>query len=148
MKKYAGGHWIEVPAFLTSHALSFSCCSPLPLSLSLSPLSPLTWPIFLLQAEYSGLYNRHNVAISGTHTHASPGGYLQYLAYSLSSLGFIKQNFDAMLDGIMEVTRFNPCMLCVHCRLYEHCMLCVLCTLWTLWKFVCVLVGHAWFVGV
>lgn len=61
------------------------------------------------QEEYGGLYTRHNVAISGTHTHAGPAGYLQYLAYHISSLGFIKQTFDAMLDGVMEASWQMAC---------------------------------------
>lgn len=41
-----------------------------------------------------------NIAISGTHTHAGPGGYLQYVLYSVTSLGFIPQSFDAIVTAI------------------------------------------------
>ncbi|EFJ45823.1 hypothetical protein VOLCADRAFT_63318, partial [Volvox carteri f. nagariensis] len=47
------------------------------------------------------LYDDNNVAISGTHTHASPAGFLQYLLYDITSLGFVKATFDAMVDGIV-----------------------------------------------
>ncbi|KAF7817678.1 neutral ceramidase 2-like [Senna tora] len=43
-----------------------------------------------------------NVAISGIHTHAGPGGYLQYLLYSVTSLGFVQQSFDAIVNAIVE----------------------------------------------
>lgn len=40
------------------------------------------------------------MAISGTHTHAGPGGYLQYIIYIVTSLGFVRQSFDVIVDGI------------------------------------------------
>ncbi|XP_057779072.1 neutral ceramidase 3-like [Salvia miltiorrhiza] len=42
-----------------------------------------------LKSRYGELYSEENVAISGTHTHAGPGGYLQYVTYSVTSLGFV-----------------------------------------------------------
>ena len=48
------------------------------------------------------MYTEENVAISGTHTHAGPGGYLQYLVYSVTSLGFVKQSFDVIADAIEQ----------------------------------------------
>ncbi|KAI4306675.1 hypothetical protein L6164_029932 [Bauhinia variegata] len=53
-----------------------------------------------LKARYGDLYTDKNVAISGTHTHAGPGGYLQYVVYLVTSLGFVPQSFDAIVDGI------------------------------------------------
>ncbi|XP_042390657.1 neutral ceramidase-like [Zingiber officinale] len=53
-----------------------------------------------LKSRYGDLYNEKNVAISGIHTHAGPGGYLQYVVYIVTSLGFIKQSFDVLIDGI------------------------------------------------
>lgn len=49
---------------------------------------------------YGNLYNEENVAISGTHTHAGPAGYLQYVVYSVTSLGFVHQSFDAIVTAI------------------------------------------------
>ncbi|KAK1297815.1 Neutral ceramidase [Acorus calamus] len=53
-----------------------------------------------LNARYGGLYTEKNVAISGIHTHAGPGGYLQYVVYIVTSLGFVRQSFDVIVDGI------------------------------------------------
>ncbi|XP_056856892.1 neutral ceramidase 1-like [Raphanus sativus] len=53
-----------------------------------------------LKARYGDLYTEKNVAISGIHTHAGPGGYLQYVVYIVTSLGFVRQSFDALVDGI------------------------------------------------
>lgn len=46
------------------------------------------------------MYKEENVAISGTHTHAGPGGYLQYVMYSVTSLGFVQQSFAAIVTAI------------------------------------------------
>ncbi|KAF3963533.1 hypothetical protein CMV_012086 [Castanea mollissima] len=53
-----------------------------------------------LKARYGDLYTEQNVAISGIHTHAGPGGYLQYVVYIITSLGFVHQSFDVIVDGI------------------------------------------------
>ncbi|KAK4762835.1 hypothetical protein SAY86_008603 [Trapa natans] len=53
-----------------------------------------------LKVRYGDLYTENNVAISGIHTHAGPGGYLQYVTYIITSLGFVRQSFDAIVDGI------------------------------------------------
>jgi neutral ceramidase len=51
---------------------------------------------------YGDLYNENNVAISGIHTHAGPGGYLQYVVYIVTSLGFVRQSFDVIVNGIEQ----------------------------------------------
>ena len=49
------------------------------------------------------MYTEKNVIISGTHTHSGPGGYWQYVLYQLStSQGFVRENFDVIIDGIVE----------------------------------------------
>lgn len=53
-----------------------------------------------VQSRYGDLYTEKNVAISGIHTHAGPGGYLQYVVYIVTSLGFVRQSFDVLVDGI------------------------------------------------
>ncbi|XP_050237566.1 neutral ceramidase 1-like isoform X2 [Mercurialis annua] len=53
-----------------------------------------------LKARYGDLYTEKNVAISGIHTHSGPGGYLQYVTYIVTSLGFVRQSFDILVDGI------------------------------------------------
>uniref|UniRef100_A0A5B7A822 Neutral ceramidase n=1 Tax=Davidia involucrata TaxID=16924 RepID=A0A5B7A822_DAVIN len=55
-----------------------------------------------LKARYGNLYTEKNVAISGIHTHAGPGGYLQYIVYIVTSLGFVRQSFDVIVDGIEQ----------------------------------------------
>ncbi|CAK9164260.1 unnamed protein product [Ilex paraguariensis] len=55
-----------------------------------------------LKARYGNLYTEKNVAISGIHTHAGPGGYLQYVVYIVTSLGFVRQSFDVIVDGIEQ----------------------------------------------
>ncbi|CAN1232044.1 Neutral ceramidase 1 [Linum grandiflorum] len=55
-----------------------------------------------LKARYGELYTEKNVAISGIHTHAGPAGYLQYVVYTVTSLGFVRQSFDALVDGIEQ----------------------------------------------
>ncbi|GMH38629.1 hypothetical protein BSKO_06513 [Bryopsis sp. KO-2023] len=55
-----------------------------------------------LEALYGDLYSKENVAISGTHTHSAPGGYSQYVLYQATTLGFIKQSFDALVGGIVQ----------------------------------------------
>lgn len=56
-----------------------------------------------LAKRYGQQYTEQNVAMSGTHTHSGPSGYLQYLIYGISSLGFYTPSFDALVDGIVEV---------------------------------------------
>lgn len=53
-----------------------------------------------LWIRYGDLYTARNVAISGTHTHSGPGGYLQYVLYLVTSLGFVRQSFEALAYGI------------------------------------------------
>jgi len=48
------------------------------------------------------LYTTENVAISGTHTHSGPAGYLQYVLFQMTSLGFVQETFDAWVNGISE----------------------------------------------
>jgi neutral ceramidase len=54
-----------------------------------------------LQMKYGPhLYSEQNVVLSGTHTHSGPAGYLQYLVYDITGLGFVPQTFNALVDGI------------------------------------------------
>ncbi|KAE8674776.1 hypothetical protein F3Y22_tig00111715pilonHSYRG00021 [Hibiscus syriacus] len=55
-----------------------------------------------LKIRFGDLYTQENLAISGTHTHAGPAGYLQYVVYSVISLGFINQTFDTTVTAIEE----------------------------------------------
>lgn len=58
--------------------------------------------IAILQTKYGDLYTMDNVAISGSHTHSTPGGFLMYLLYDLTSLGFVSETFNALVKGIAQ----------------------------------------------
>jgi hypothetical protein len=62
-----------------------------------------------LQEQYGGLYSEANVAMSGTHTHSGPGGYLQYILYIITSLGFVRESFDVLVGGILEARQHGTC---------------------------------------
>ena len=47
-----------------------------------------------------GMFTRDNLCISGTHTHSGPAGFLTHTVFQVSSLGFIKQSYEAMSNGI------------------------------------------------
>jgi hypothetical protein len=55
------------------------------------------------QEEYGDLYSADNVVLTASHTHGSAGGFMEYFLYHITSWGFVKQSFDALVDGIMEV---------------------------------------------
>ncbi|GFQ94176.1 neutral ceramidase B [Trichonephila clavata] len=55
-----------------------------------------------LKGIYGNLYSEKNVCISSTHTHAGPGGFLQYALYIVTSQGFIRQTFDSIIEGIVK----------------------------------------------
>ncbi|XP_050888998.1 neutral ceramidase 1 [Lathyrus oleraceus] len=57
-------------------------------------------PVMHNAAEVHFVVIENNVAISGIHTHAGPGGYLQYVVYIVTSLGFVRQSFDVLVNGI------------------------------------------------
>lgn len=61
---------------------------------------PLTDISAVACGRYGNLYTAKNVAISGIHTHSGPGGFLQYVLYIVTSMGFVRQSFDALADGI------------------------------------------------
>ena len=55
-----------------------------------------------LAARHGSLYTDENVMLSATHTHAGPGGYSHYTIYNISIGGLVRQNYDAIVDGITE----------------------------------------------
>ena len=80
-------------------------------------------------ADLGGWYNESNVGISGIHTHSGPGGYLQYVLYDITSLGFVEQSWEAVVDGIATVSAAH--LLIVHgkgSRQCEHCCDAVTCS--------------------
>ncbi|MBW0473732.1 hypothetical protein O181_013447 [Austropuccinia psidii MF-1] len=52
-----------------------------------------------LDALYPGLYGANNVALVGTHSHAGVAGFTQNLLPQITSKGFVKQNYDAIVNG-------------------------------------------------
>jgi neutral ceramidase len=56
-----------------------------------------------LEAIYGNeLYTLDNVLLSGTHTHSGPGGYSHYALYNITILGFDEQNFECIVNGMVE----------------------------------------------
>jgi neutral ceramidase len=51
------------------------------------------------------LYTFDNVLLSGTHTHSGPGGYSHYGLFNLSILGFDKQNFECIVNGMVQAIK-------------------------------------------
>jgi neutral ceramidase len=43
-----------------------------------------------------------NTSISGTHTHSSPGGFLQYTLYQMTSKGWVGETFNTMVEQIAQ----------------------------------------------
>ncbi|CAG0890551.1 unnamed protein product [Darwinula stevensoni] len=58
-----------------------------------------------LQEEFGGIYHQENVILSGTHTHSGPAGFLQYLLFQITSLGFSEETYNANVDGIVNSIR-------------------------------------------
>jgi len=51
---------------------------------------------------YGPLYTTANVILSSTHTHSGPAGYMQYLTFQVTSLGFIDEALEAVVKGITQ----------------------------------------------
>lgn len=56
-----------------------------------------------LQTQFGSMYTENNVMISGTHSHSTPGGFMQDMLFDLTTFGFVKETFDAMTAGIVKV---------------------------------------------
>lgn len=57
-----------------------------------------------LGEEYS-VYGQKNVAVTGTHSHSGPGAWLNYLLPQITSKGFDKQSYQAIVDGALVSIR-------------------------------------------
>ena len=52
------------------------------------------------------VYGQHNVAVTGTHSHSGPGAWLNYLLPQITSKGFDKQSYRAIVDGaVLSIER-------------------------------------------
>ena len=49
-----------------------------------------------------GVFDSSNVAISGTHTHSTPAGFLTHTVFQVTSLGFCEQTYLAYSSGIAK----------------------------------------------
>ena len=52
--------------------------------------------------DYAALYGQHNVAVTGTHAHSGPGAWVNYLLPQITSLGFNKPSYQALVDGAVN----------------------------------------------
>lgn len=58
-----------------------------------------------LGSAYS-VYGRSNIAVTGTHSHSGPGAWFNYLLPQVTSLGFDKQSYNAIVDGaVLSIKR-------------------------------------------
>lgn len=58
-----------------------------------------------LGPDYS-VYTKNNVAVTGTHSHSGPGAWLNYLLPQITSLGFDKQSYQAIVHGaVLSIQR-------------------------------------------
>ncbi|KAK8021418.1 neutral ceramidase [Apiospora arundinis] len=58
-----------------------------------------------LGSEYAG-YGQHNIAVTGTHSHSGPGAWLNYLLPQITSKGFNRQSYRAIVDGaVLSIRR-------------------------------------------
>ncbi|HYX37252.1 MAG TPA: neutral/alkaline non-lysosomal ceramidase N-terminal domain-containing protein [Oligoflexus sp.] len=55
-----------------------------------------------LNLEIPGIFNHRNLVVSVTHTHAGPGGYAHHALYNVTTFGFSRANFDAIVAGTVK----------------------------------------------
>ncbi|XP_037084349.1 neutral ceramidase-like [Pollicipes pollicipes] len=58
-----------------------------------------------LKAEFGDIYGAENILLSATHTHSGPAGFLEYVLFQITNLGWIQETFDAQVAGIVESIR-------------------------------------------
>ena len=58
-----------------------------------------------LADSYGSLYTDRNIILSATHTHAAIGGQSHYALYDFTILGFIEENYDAHVNGIVAAIK-------------------------------------------
>ena len=49
------------------------------------------------------LYRDDNVVLSAIHTHQGPAGYMQYVMYSITSFGFVEDNFQVAIITYLNI---------------------------------------------
>ncbi|PKS11448.1 hypothetical protein jhhlp_003212 [Lomentospora prolificans] len=59
-----------------------------------------------LGGDYAKYYTNENIAVTGTHSHSGPGGWWNYLLPQVTSLGFDRQGYQAIVDGaVLSIKR-------------------------------------------
>ncbi|KYN38173.1 Neutral ceramidase [Trachymyrmex septentrionalis] len=53
-----------------------------------------------LKTQFGDMYTENNVMISGTHTHSAPGGFMLDMLFDLTTFGFVRESFNAIVNGI------------------------------------------------
>jgi neutral ceramidase len=67
-----------------------------------------------LGSNYS-MYTTSNIAVTGTHSHSGPGAWLNYLLPQITSLGFDKQSYQAIVDGsVLSIQRAHASLKLGH----------------------------------
>lgn len=52
------------------------------------------------------VYTKNNIAVTGTHSHSGPGAFFNYLLPQITSLGFSKESYQAIVDGtVLSIKR-------------------------------------------
>ncbi len=55
-----------------------------------------------LKERFGNIYHTKNVLLQANHTHAGPGGYSHYFIYNVPNMGFVKQNYEVIVEGIFQ----------------------------------------------
>jgi len=71
-----------------------------------------------LQQKYGYIYSDQNVLLTATHTHSGPGGFSTYAFYNLTTLGFNRDNFNTISNGIVAaIERAQNHLQLVHIKI-------------------------------
>jgi neutral ceramidase len=67
-----------------------------------------------LGGEYK-VYTKDNIAVTGTHSHSGPGAWLNYLLPQITSKGFYKNSYQAIVDGsVLAIQRAHESLVPGH----------------------------------
>lgn len=65
------------------------------------------------------VYNKNNIAVTGSHSHAGPGAFFNYLLPQVTNLGFDRQSYQAIVDGaVLSVKRAHESLAEVSCLVW------------------------------
>jgi len=60
------------------------------------------------------VYGKSNVAVTGTHSHSGPGAWFNYLLPQVTSFGYDKQSYQAIVDGaVLSIKRAHESLTTV-----------------------------------